>query len=80
MIWIEASGPYPSEDNEPNASIITPRIHTDLCLLHFNSSWKVETAHSVRAIELVSAANSTNTNKCTKSHTIKYFRNSNEHQ
>ena len=41
--------------------MIIPRIHTDLCLLHFNSSWKVETAHSVRAIELVRAANSTNT-------------------
>ena len=39
---------------------MNPRIITDLCLLHPSSSWNVETAHSVRAIELVSAANNTN--------------------
>ena len=41
--------------------MIAPTTSVDFCLHHFSSSWKVDTALSVRAMELVSAAQSTNT-------------------
>ena len=53
------NGPYPSEDKLPSAIMITPTKTVALLLLHPNSSSKVETALSVNAIELVTAANST---------------------
>lgn len=59
MILMPANGPYPSEDKLPSAIMITPTKTVALLLLHPNSSSKVETALSVNAIELVTAANST---------------------
>ena len=60
-----ARGPYPKADRLPTAIISTPIIIEDFFLLHLNSSSKVETALSVRAIELVSAANRTSTKNIT---------------
>lgn len=59
IILMPANGPYPSEDKLPSAIMITPTKTVALLLLHPNSSSKVETALSVNAIELVTAANST---------------------
>ena len=39
--------------------MMTPHQHVDLFRLQPSSSWKVETALSVSAMELVTAANST---------------------
>ena len=59
MIFTKASGPYPREDRLPRMIIMIPTITVAFLRLHFISSWKVETALSVRAMELVSAAQST---------------------
>ena len=59
IILMPTNGPYPSEDKLPSAIMITPTKTVALLLLHPSSSSKVETALSVNAIELVTAANST---------------------
>ena len=76
-----SKGRKASKNNHDRTNITS----VDFCLHHFNSSWKVDTALSVRAMELVSAAQSTNTKNripigVPKSHTCKYFRNGDEHQ
>ena len=60
MIFTNASGPYPRQDNVPRAIIIIPITTVDFLRLQPISSSKVETALSVSAIELVTAANNTN--------------------
>ena len=59
MIFTNASGPYPRQDKVPSKSIITPTTTVAFCLLHPISSSNVDTALSVSAIELVTAAKST---------------------
>lgn len=59
MIFTFARGPYPSEDRLPSAIMITPQSTVDFFRLHPSSSSNVDTALSVSAIELVSAAKST---------------------
>ena len=61
IIFTNPSGPYPREERLPRIIMMTPTRTVDFLRLHFSSSWKVETALSVRAIELVSAAQSTRT-------------------
>ena len=63
MIFTNASGPYPRQESVPSASIMTP--HTTVAFLRPqpSSSSKVETALSVSAIELVTAANNTSRKK-----------------
>lgn len=56
MIFTFARGPYPSEDRLPSAIMITPQSTVDFFRLHPSSSSNVDTALSVSAIELVSAA------------------------
>jgi len=56
IIFTNASGPYPSEDKLPSAIIITPTSTVDFFRLQPISSSNVDTALSVNAIELVSAA------------------------
>ena len=55
-----ASGPYPRQERVPRRIMITPIKTVDFLRLQCNSSSNVETALSVSAIELVTAANSTN--------------------
>ena len=69
----------------PRAIMITPTMTVAFFRLQPSSSWKVETALSVRAMELVSAAHSTSRKnriptKVTKSHAGKDLRNRNKHQ
>ena len=59
MILIPASGPYPRDDRLPSASMITPTSTVAFFLPHPSSSSNVDTALSVSAMELVTAANST---------------------
>ena len=54
-----SSGPYPSEDKLPNTIMITPTSTVDFLRLQPISSSNVDTALSVNAIELVSAAKRT---------------------
>ena len=61
MIFTKPSGPYPREERVPRRIMITPTITVAFFLCHLSSSWKVDTALSVRAIELVRAAHSTST-------------------
>ena len=58
-----ASGPYPRQESVPRRIMITPIKTVDFLRLQCNSSSKVETALSVSAMELVTAANSTNKKK-----------------
>ena len=60
MIFTQASGPYPSDDRLPRISMITPTKTVAFFLLQPISSSNVDTALSVSAIELVTAANKTN--------------------
>ena len=59
MMVIKESGPYPRQDSVPRATMTTAMIVVHLKRLHLNSSARVDTALSVSAMELVSAANST---------------------
>ena len=59
MIRTDDSGPYPNDDRLPNAIIMTAIRTVDFFRLQPSSSSKVDTALSVSAIELVTAANST---------------------
>ena len=54
-----ASGPYPRLDSVPSATMMTPTSTVALRRLQPSSSWNVETALSVSAMELVTAANNT---------------------
>ena len=61
MIFTNASGPYPREERLPRTTMMMPTI-IPLHLFYgsiSSSSSKVDTALSVRAMELVRAANST---------------------
>ena len=62
-ILIKSSRPYPIEDALPKTIITMAISKQDLLRLQCNSSSKVETALSVSAMELVTAANSTNKKK-----------------
>ena len=55
-----ARGPYPRQESVPSSNITIPMITVDFLRLQCSSSSNVETALSVSAIELVTAANSTN--------------------
>ena len=61
MIFTKSRGPYPRQDKVPRAIMITPVRTVAFFLPQPSSSSKVDTALSVRAIELVTAANSTST-------------------
>ena len=85
MIFTFARGPYPSEDRLPSAIMITPQSTVDFFRLHPSSSSNVDTALSVSAIELVSAAKKYKqeehySRKSSKSHTCKNFWDCNKHQ
>ena len=55
-----ARGPYPRQESVPSSNITIPMNTVDFLRLQCSSSSNVETALSVSAIELVTAANSTN--------------------
>ena len=84
MIFTKASGPYPREDKLPRRIIITPTMTVAFLRCHLSSSWKVDTALSVRAMELVSAAHNTSKKNriptgLPKSHASKNLGNGNKH-
>ena len=63
MIVTLDNGPYPKHESVPKPIIIIPKMIVDFFLDQCSSSWNVDTALSVNAIELVIAANNTNKKK-----------------